>query len=389
MDEKTHRMDNKPRILESRFMAPVMATMLCALILSSCSRTTDKSVTVELRDGQTQSLLVSGTRGPGFSGSGSGVQTKLSVRFTRGGVSYTWQRRQVSRQNWVGEPEIVDFVDGDPVVVFPVHRFDECRAYGFPQEGMVAERFNGHVWKKVAISSLPDDMRANWPRSWDRRPKRGTTLTDLVAFYREFDDACAEIHPAPDAERDYSLRRVIKLETESSVLEPQPLPQDGYSSATKDRLYAASRREWTKGHVSTNCAGLIDEIDGFPVVNGVVRGIREIRWVPQTGKRLRFQVPESVLGVFCDMDSVYVATEALGSRTAMVYQLSRGAEIRGAIKLSLENIRAAHSPGTIVSLVRDSDQMYFLWSDEAHCDAVATCRAFAVPWPRATTGAVQ
>jgi hypothetical protein len=363
-------------------LACIALSVLCVLPLASCSKTTDRPVTVDLRDGTRLELRVSSTRGPGWNGRGTGLQTGVVLHFTNGGTSYTWRKGQVSELDWASEPDIVDFVDGDPVVLFPVSRFEKCQAYGFPQEGMVAERFNGAEWKRVDIASLPADLRANWPRSWDSLPKVQTSLPDLVAFYREYDDACAEIHPAPDAERDARLVQLIKLEADSPVLEPQPAAPDSYSDTTRAALVSASRRVWSKGYVSTNCEGLIDAIDGFPVENGIVRGVNEVRWVPREGTRLRFQVPELILGVFCDADAVYVATTPPSAKTVMVYRLSRGGDLRDGIKLSAGKLRSEHSPGMIVSLAREHGQLFLLWSAAKQCeDADPTCWTYTVPWP--------
>ncbi|MBC7790429.1 MAG: hypothetical protein H7Z74_10820, partial [Anaerolineae bacterium] len=375
MDRDTSRLTaSSPRSRWRRHSTRAHATfiVLGALLAASCSKTTDQTQVLELRDGTKQQLRVSLTRG--FGGPDFGLQTEVVLHFTHGGISYTWRKGQVFDQDWVSPPDIVDFVDGDPIVVFPVNRFDECHAYGFPQAGMIAERFDGAEWKRVDIAGLPVDLRLNWPRSsWDQLPKLQTSLPELVSFYREFDYACAEIYPAPDAARDATLRQLIKLEADSPVLEPQPAAPDSYSDTTRAALVSASRRV---RRISANCAGLIDEIDGFSVENGIVRGINEVRWVPREGKRLRFQVPGSIDAVFCDADSVYVAT------TPMVYRLSRGGDLRDGIKLSDEKLRSAHSPGNIVSLAREHGQLFLLWSAAEQCEnADPSCWTYTVPWP--------
>lgn len=57
-------------------------------------------------------------------------------------------------------PEILDFIDGDPVIVMGIGG-ELCAPYGNPQESLLAFRHQGNTWKRVSVSDLPADFALN------------------------------------------------------------------------------------------------------------------------------------------------------------------------------------------------------------------------------------
>jgi hypothetical protein len=182
-----------------------------------------------------------------------------------------------------------------------------------------------------------------------------------------------ESRPAPDGERDATLVHLARLRESAPSANPQSLDLSTVPEYLVEPLLLASRRNRIKGHdISKVCADLIDEVDGSS----------EVRWVVYDGKRLRAQVPATASSVFCDDRNVYIQASSADAGSDMVYRFSRDARFLDAMKISMKDLRASDTPGSIVAMSIDEERLIILWSGSAECTAAAdpACRAYSVRW---------
>jgi hypothetical protein len=192
----------------------------------------------------------------------------------------------------------------------------------------------------------------------------------------------AEVLPAPDPERGATLLRLATLRESAPAADPESLDLTTVQEYTVEPLLLATRRNRIKGYdISKVCADLIDEVESV-VVPGRVREVSEVRWVVYDGKRLRAQVPATASSVFCDEKNVYVLANSADVKSDMVYRFSRDARFLDAMRISMTDMRASHSPGSIVAMSLDEERLILLWSASAECSAAAdpACRAYSVRW---------
>jgi hypothetical protein len=351
-----------------------------ATLVAACNNRTSSVEDIILRDGKTQRIELLATRGTDILGEKAPTD-KVEVQFERNQYHYHWQLERLPGQDWVSRPDIVDFVEGKPVVVFPVYRRPGCEAWGFPAEGLVAQRFNGQSWVRIPIAELPADLQTNRRSEMTANdPRSGKSLAEMVAFYSEYDDSCAEMHPAPATSA--ALSALVEVVEESPIGVVEPVAMADIPPTKLDRLLAASKRRWSKGYIEKACASLIDEIDGFAVLTGRIRAVDELRWVARDGKRKRVQVPQGFLSVFCDGDSVYVVTQQDPSEMVWVLRYSRDAAFRDVVRFSVKGMRN-HTPGVVAAVSFDSGRIFFLWSASRECMSVAdsSCHAYSVRLP--------
>ena len=59
---------------------------------------------------------------------------------------------------------VLDFVDRAPVIVLRVTGFESCTEFDFPNEDLVALRYESGRWSRIPVAELPEDLRANVQR---------------------------------------------------------------------------------------------------------------------------------------------------------------------------------------------------------------------------------
>src|SRR4051812_37234643 len=102
-------------------------------------------------DGQVLSVHRTVTYGSDAYGrSGRGQLKEQTIRFSHKGQKVQW----VNNDPWpiVYMPDVLDFANGMPVLIMPVHRWGPCNKYDFPQEGLVAFGYQNRRWGRIAVA---------------------------------------------------------------------------------------------------------------------------------------------------------------------------------------------------------------------------------------------
>lgn len=373
--------------------APVFAAIIAAMIaLTGCSRFAHWSEEVRLHDGTILWVDRTLTREVGIVPETSTI-SRISITFEREKRRYKWTQSLVGGSDLV--PVILDFVDSQPVVVFPVARFEACSAFGFPAEGLVAYRFDGRTWQRQDVARLPSTLRANLLTStsyvehpsppqdtritsenkaqWEPGasvqgasvPGQGTPLPDLIRFYSEYDDACAEMRPPPDPARDALSARLQQAEQAAVPLEAALIDDAGLRNAIIDALGKKSRRWTGYGFISAQCDDVIETIDGVPVIDPTnpdrLTRIDEIRWKRRNGRRTRAQLPQGGVDVVCDEHVVYVARHDWRSGRLVIYRFTRDGEFRDALAPVPSRGHELSLNGGLQSIAVNGDRVIFVW----------------------------
>ena len=241
---------------------------------------------VLLRSGQVLPIKRTQTIGPDeFFRAGRGLLLKQTIAFKHDGKSVKWTYDVVWPIHY--KPDLLDIVDGEPVVVMPVYREEPCEKYGFPKEGMAAFRYRGKRWTQVSVGELPADLKVNLllhthpiqhrpeykgkridldaKRSLDRivhwGPKPGSTLAEAGRFYSDIEDACLRMRPPPDPQLDADRQRnreaelsAVTVRAEVLAFTEVPEPVD---KAVRDRVLG---RPTGYGDIRDSCKGVVDRI---------------------------------------------------------------------------------------------------------------------------------
>jgi hypothetical protein len=363
----------------------VAITLLLTLFLSSCSRTSSSLEVVALIDGTSLLVKLFVTKGPGDLGyPGQGAVTGIELQFSRFGREFEWKRTLVRGEDWVSYPAIIDFVDGEPVVIFPVMRRWACAAYDYPQEGLVAERFKGERWQRVAIDSLPANLHANLAPNGFRGDPYGKDLRELVLFHRDYDESCAELHAEPDPVRDATTKLMAEAVASQPIVEPKAMPAAEITEEIHAELAASTVGKWKNGFIADSCSGLIDQIESFYVVNDPAHAAVEVRWVAKDGDRIRVRLRQSFTNVYCDNQSVIVLSQEWPPKATIAYRYGHDGSFRDAISFSTMTIRTDHPVGSIRAFAVTSDHLNLLWSESGACKQAndQDCWAYSVPLSR-------
>ncbi len=90
---------------------------------------------------------------------GLGAIKSHSLTFASNGEKVLWHTGQSWKLNHM--PEILAFVDGDPVLIFAVAQFVPCSSVGFPEDGLVAFQYQNRDWKRINTKRLSGDLKVN------------------------------------------------------------------------------------------------------------------------------------------------------------------------------------------------------------------------------------
>ncbi len=243
---------------------------------------------VLLENGQQLSIQRELTFGPNEWGqSGKGGLKNQSIRFSFNGKKVKWE----NDDKWPipYTPDILDFVNGIPILVMPVYRWGPCNKYDFPQEGLVVFGYRNGTWVRIPITDVPKTLKVNLLRStheirhWDeyrnRRitpsvklelesgitwggAKAGQTISESSKFYASKEKSCARIHPLPDVQMEAANAEITKREANARQLTAQIQSSSDSPNTISPNEFLEAQGELTgAGYRSKNCKGVLDRIE--------------------------------------------------------------------------------------------------------------------------------
>lgn len=308
------------------------------------------------------------TYGPDqFGRSGRGSLTQQSISFQSKGARIEW----TSDEQWpiVYMPDIFDFVDGNPVIVMPVHRFGPCKRYGFPQEGVVGFVLRNNRWETLSAEQLPKELEVNllrsthaiqyWPEYKGKRigqvereslqgntwgPRLGDSIKEVTKFYSGIEDSCARIQPLPDPKFDEAKQRSINAQNEAKSIAASIRSRTDAPEQVTPLGFTEAKGAWTGvGYLSPTCKGIVKAIEPLRNYEGI-GGWQLIghQLVTSDGRKVpiaqgglsKYQAPMQMEQVACDAKTIY-AIRRMNKTNLVVHRFSFSGDVIDATRVDL------------------------------------------------------
>jgi hypothetical protein len=323
-------------------------------------------------DGRLLLVHRTATYGPDIWGrSGQGSLKEQTIRFIHNGQKIEWENSDL----WpiVYMPDILDVIDGMPVLVMPVHRWGPCEKYGFPQEGLVAFGYRNGRWDRIALSDLPKELRVNLLRSthaiqyWDRykdkritpsikhdleqsgwgSTKQDQSISEASKFFAGTVDSCARIRPLPNP-----LLEVLKQQNAEAETRAQALVATITSSSNSlekispDDFRKTKRGTAVTGSLAENCKDVVEQVEGLRQYGdggswnlvGYTLVLRNGSRVPIQQPNIKFaQAPDSLESVTCDEKSIYTVKRQSKDQL-IIHRFSYSGALIGALHITLPEV---------------------------------------------------
>lgn len=352
--------------------------MLVTLFQTACANLGLENVTtswdedVVLHTGELLTVERSITRGPDKSGRrGRGQIIAQTISFVSNGELVKW----TYNKSWPGPrdyetPDILDIVNGDPIVVLAVHHWWSCYHYAFPQEGLVAFRFHGKQWSLVPIAELPRELKVNLLRrmypiehrskyGWKRmdpktkvafeirsgRPKQDTSLSDVIAFYQRLKEACVRMRPPPNPQLDEARDRNTHAEKTAVSILAEVVTATDIPEEVTAKQYVRTKGVWTgAGFLTKSCEGVIDRIESVGEWHGdalryqyrLIGSQLVLSREPAQRRRVQIQGWGSITAV-CDAHTILAVRK--GKDRLVIHRFTLYGDLIDALIIQLPSIR--------------------------------------------------
>lgn len=294
---------------------------------------------VTLQDGNTILIERTVTYAPDQWGrSGRGRTKEQTIALSLNGSRITWE----NDDSWPIQylPEIFDIVDGDPVVIMPVHRWGPCDKFNYPKEGLIAYRYHNKKWAITTTSQLPQTLKVNllgtthaiqyWAEykgkiiddeskrrlqenTWG--PKQGASILDASKFYSGVEDSCIRIRPLPDPEFETTAKKIADSESDAKMFSATVIRTNITPETVTADDFRRAKGDWTgTGYISESCKGTVTRIEpnrkygdgGSWQLVGATLILANGAKVPITQNGLKpFQAPYQIQTLICDQKNIY------------------------------------------------------------------------------------
>jgi len=301
---------------------------------------------------------------------GKGNISYQELSFTRKNQRYKWEASGDDWQ-WGAVPLILDIINEMPVIIMPVSQWLPCSRYDFPQEGLVAFRFNENGWKRVSFMDLPQTFKLNLLHSsmgvrssstYDRNkidlatkiriernndrdvPKQGTALTEIVKFYSAVGWSCSKIHPPPNPTLDLLKQQITDASKNAQNVNATIISSSESPMLVSKIDFQNTQGKWTgSGYIPESCNNIIAGIK--PIILYSVSGEKIIgkSLVLEKGENVPFQQPnvteafrmiETLEKVTCDNGMIY-AIGRYSKDEIIIYIFSRSGSLNNALHVSI------------------------------------------------------
>jgi hypothetical protein len=359
-------------------IALFISVRLAQAALPFTSETISWEEEVSSHDGSVLLVRRTVTYGPDeFGRSGRGALKKQTLSFSSKGVRVAWS----SEDKWPIHylPDIFDLVEGNPVIVLPVHRFGPCKKYGFPQVGMIGFMYRNKRWETVSAARLPKTLKVNLLRSthalqyWSeykgRRigeaerkelqggtwgPRQADSIEAAGKFYSGIEDSCSRIQPLPDLRLDEAQERNIQAGSnarpvEAGIAETTQTPEQVSASG-----YAKARGRWTgHGYLSASCKEIVKAIEplrnydangGWQLVGHLLITRDDTKIPLQQSNLPKYRAPLELAQVACDDTTIYAIRRG-NKNSLLVHRFKHSGEVIDALSVSLPDTEKV-LPGT-------------------------------------------
>jgi hypothetical protein len=217
---------------------------------------------------------------------GETVMVDRSVGSGSPTLSFKWKGRTIkSGDDLPGLPHVIDIYDGVPVLVVPINGSEQCIKYGYPEDSLVAWRYEGGKW--VRMAAAPENVLVNLRKDWPERDDDNEVVTiawkqknqgrnaggpyglPLAAYTAKFSEGCARLPDAParKAQTAVLARPVVRAEDAAAVVLAERVSFATAPEEVSGRDAMVNMGEWIDNVPvwrTRRCANLFA---GFRVVN--------------------------------------------------------------------------------------------------------------------------
>lgn len=354
---------------------------------------------VLLADGHLLPVHRTVTYGPDEWGrSGRGRLKEQTIRFSRDGQKIKWENNDL----WpiVYMPDVLDYVNGMPVLVMPVHRWGPCNKYDFPQEGLVAFGYQNGRWDRIAIANLPKELKVNLLRSthaiqyWDAykdkritpsdkqelersgwgSTKQGQSISEASKFYANYEDSCARIRPLPNPQLDALKQINNAVEQNAKIITASLVSVNTSPEKVSQEDFAKSKGTWTgNGYLNESCKGIVTTIEalreyfdqGSWHLVGFQLNLANDKKIPLRQTNLaKFQAPAVLQLVTCEKNAIYTIKRE-NKENLVIHRFTYSGESLDASRVFLPGTDkiTGNKWGDIWSMTQLNDQITIVLAD--------------------------
>lgn len=366
----------------------LLATVFAFLNLGNVTISWEEEVA--LLSGQVLQLQREVTIGPDEWGrAGRGRLKEQSLAFVENGTRIKWK----NDDTWLvrGMPDILEIVEGMPVVVMSVHQWRPCLKYDFPQDGLVAFGFQDGLWKRISLQSVPSAVKVNLLRNThaiqyqpeyknrriDRQtkvklesntwgPKQGASLTDSARFYADLEDSCARMRPLPDQQLQEARQRNIDAERSAPTVQAALVSVISEPEAISGKDFAEQKGIWTGvGYLTKSCKDIVEKIEPIREWSGDDKGYRSelvgYQLIIASEPKRKLQIPEISRAlmqcVVCDQTTIYAVRQQDKERL-ILHRFRHNGDLIDAFRVLLPEtikITAGSEWGTLWSVMPNAE----------------------------------
>jgi hypothetical protein len=288
---------------------------------------------------------------------------KPTIRFSFNGKKIKWN----VDGEWpnIEMPDILDVVNGIPVVLVTVQKWWGCYKYGFPKEQLVAFGYKDGRWDRIDVAELPKSLKVNLIRSLredDRKalyrdkpipvsekvglegpfihPAQGEYLSKVIEDYRDSEEACWRMRP-PEPAVAQVLQRGAVVERNAPTLAAEV---SAVSNTPEKITKESERRERGLWNIGPSCSGIVErarDIHLWTVDEKTHQGHLigyELNIRTSAGEKKTIQMSASIDArletLVCDQRTI-VAVRREHKGALIIYRLNRGGDLIDVYRITL------------------------------------------------------
>lgn len=358
-----------------------------AAILPFMSETIYWDEDVALQNGQTLLTHRTAKFGPDAWGrSGRGPQKNQSMSFKFNNTNIEWEIDDKSPI--ISAPIILDFFNGDPVIVLPVFDWAACNKYGFPRNGLIAFIYKKNIWSRIEVGKLPETFKVNltqnthdihyWSEYKDRKidyaakldlernyggAKQSTTIEQASKFYSDHDRSCAKIHPLPDLKIEVAKKINLEKELNAKFVQAKIDSVNSNLEQVTQAEFSKVKGVWmSPGYLASSCKEVVKKIQGLTLYGENGRqSLVGFQLLLSSDKKIPFQekntngpilaLPEVVT---CNDSIIYVIRRA-SKDNLIINRFTYGGEVIDALRINIPNVSEKRKWGEVwgVTIMKD------------------------------------
>ncbi len=237
--------------------------------------------------------------------SGRGRIESQSIEFDYKGKQIHWSLEDGGKFSIL--PEIVDIVNGQPIIILPIDDRAACEKFGYPKSGYVAMYFDGHRWHSAQNETFSKYLKVNLLRhvnsirnkgenglttispsekmiiegvGWGAS-KQGDSLIEASRRYRDSETSCANLQLSQNPVVRNAMSKNVASEAAAEIHRIKALQFVEMDSNEQRKLLLEKRSGSTKqAYLRPSCDGHIQTVSNVrdwnrpDLLSGILIGIQ-------------------------------------------------------------------------------------------------------------------